>query len=163
MCPLCIDAASDSFKPSPPRPGCSSANPIEKRVRPRVLLADDHAIVIEQASALLQYQYEIVGVAYNGGKLISEATRLQPDVIVADISMPELSGIEAAHRLREAGSAARFVFLTVHERVEFVRACLAEGAFGYVIKSRLLADLVPAVADALAGIQFISSSIAGVE
>lgn len=135
----------------------------EKTPRPRILLADDHASVIEQATSLLHTQYEIVGVANDGRDLIAKAERLHPDVIVSDISMPEFSGIEAARRLREAGSTARFVFLTVHEQLAFVRACMAEGALGYVIKSRLFADLVPAVADALDGIRFISPPVARLE
>jgi DNA-binding NarL/FixJ family response regulator len=123
------------------------------------LLADNHGPMIERVSAVLQGDFEIVGNVGTGLDLVSEAGRLQPDIIVLDISMPGLTGIEAAHRLREAGSTAIFVFLTVHERVEFVRACLAEGALGYVVKSRIAVDLVPAIADALAGRRFISPSL----
>jgi DNA-binding NarL/FixJ family response regulator len=124
--------------------------------RPRVLLADDHSSVIERVSALLQPGFEVVGAAANGKELLFESARLLPDVIVLDISMPELSGIEAAHELRSAGSTARVVFLTVQTGVEFVRACLAEGALGYVIKSRLATDLIPAIQHALLGHSFIS-------
>ena len=92
----------------------------------------------------------------NGRDLLFESARLHPDVIVLDISMPELSGIEAAHELRCLRSTARVVFLTVQTRVEFVRACLAEGALGYVIKSRLATDLIPAIQGALSGHPFIS-------
>lgn len=126
---------------------------------PRILLADDHGPMIERVRTLLQSDFEIVGDVDNGLELVSEAGRLEPDLIVLDISMPGLSGIEAVHELREAGSAARFVFLTVHERVEFVHACLSEGAFGYVVKSRITLDLVPAIVDALAGRRFISPPI----
>jgi DNA-binding NarL/FixJ family response regulator len=124
--------------------------------RPRVLLADDHSSVIERVSALLQPGFQVVGAAANGKELLFESARLLPDVIVLDISMPELSGIEAAHELRSAGSTARVVFLTVQTGVEFVRACLAEGALGYVIKSRLATDLIPAIQHALLGHSFIS-------
>ncbi len=127
--------------------------------RPRVLLADDHSSVIERVSELLQAEFEVVGAVTNGKELVFESARLRPDVIVLDISMPELSGIEAAHELRSLGSTARIVFLTVQTRVEFVRACLAEGALGYVTKSRLATDLVPAIQDALSGHQFISPPI----
>jgi DNA-binding NarL/FixJ family response regulator len=78
---------------------------------------------------------------------------------VLDISMPGLTGIEAARQLREAGSSAKVVFLTVHERVEFVNACLAEGALGYVVKSRLAVDLIPAIREALSGHRFISPPV----
>ena len=127
--------------------------------QPRVLLADDHHPIIERVTVLLQSTFEIVGAVGNGTDLISEALRLQPDLIVLDISMPGLTGIEAARQLREAGSTARFVFLTVHERVEFVHACLAEGALGYVVKSRLAVDLVPAMREALSGRRFISPPV----
>ena len=98
--------------------------------RPRILLADDHSSVTERVSELLQPSFEVVGAVTNGKELLLESARLQPDVIVLDISMPELSGIEAAHELRSLGSTAKIVFLTVQTRVEFVRACLAEGALG---------------------------------
>ena len=125
--------------------------------RPRVLLADDHSSVIERVSALLQPGFEVVGAVANGKELLFESARLLPDVIVLDISMPELSGIEAVHELRSTGSTAKVVFLTVQTGVEFVRACLDEGALGYVIKSRLATDLIPAIQHALSGQSFISS------
>jgi DNA-binding NarL/FixJ family response regulator len=127
--------------------------------RPRIMLADDHGPIIERVKALLQNDFEIVGNVGTGSELVSEADRLRPDVIVLDVSMPGLTGIEAAHKLRLAGSPSKFVFLTVHERVEFVHACLAEGALGYVVKSRISMDLVPAIIDALAGRRFISPSV----
>ena len=126
--------------------------------RPRVLVADDHSSVIDRVVALLRPDFEVVGAVSNGKEVLSESARLHPDVIVMDICMPELSGIEAAHELRSLGSTAKIVFLTVQTRVEFVRACLAEGALGYVTKSRLAKDLVPAIQDALSGHRFISSS-----
>jgi DNA-binding NarL/FixJ family response regulator len=124
--------------------------------RPRILLADDHISVVERVSALLKPDFEVVGSVSNGKELLSESVRLHPDVIVVDISMPELSGIETVHELRRSGSTAKVVFLTVQTRVEFVHACLAEGALGYVTKSRLATDLIPAIQDALAGLRFIS-------
>jgi DNA-binding NarL/FixJ family response regulator len=132
----------------------------EKRpIQPRVLLADDHGPIIERVTALLRSGFNVVGSVDNGRDLVSEAARLQPDVIVLDISMPGLTGIEAAQELREARSTAKLIFLTVHERVEFVRACLAEGALGYVVKSRLAVDLLPAIREALAGRRFISPPV----
>ena len=127
--------------------------------RPRVLLADDHSSVTERVSALLQPNFEVVGAVTNGKELLLESARLQPDVLALDISMPELSGIEAARELRSLGSTAKIVFLTVQTRVEFVRACLAEGALGYVTKSRLAMDLIPAIQDALSGHRFISPPV----
>ena len=127
--------------------------------RPRILLADDHGPMIERVRALLQPRFDIVGDVVTGLDLVSEAGRLQPDIIVLDISMPGLTGIEAAHELRQARSGVILVFLTVHERIEFVHACLAEGALGYVVKSRVAVDLVPAIVDALAGRRFISPPV----
>jgi DNA-binding NarL/FixJ family response regulator len=124
--------------------------------RPRVLLADDHELVLERVVSLLKSDYEVVGTTKNGTDLISETQRLRPDVVVLDITMPGLTGIEAAHTLREFGLTTKFVFLTVHEDPAFVRACLAEGAMGYVTKSRLGTDLIPAINEALIGRPFIS-------
>ena len=113
--------------------------------RVRVLLADDNPLVLERVKALLQSTFDVVGVAHDGLELVDEAMRLSPDIIVADISMPELDGIQAAHRLREIGAKATIVFLTIHESPEFVEACLAEGALGFVVKSQMKADLIPAI------------------
>jgi DNA-binding NarL/FixJ family response regulator len=126
--------------------------------RPRILLADDHDMVLERVLSLLQH-YQVVGTAHNGKDLVSKALQLQPDVIVLDITMPILNGIDAAHELHEAGSTAKFVFLTVHEQPAFLEACFAEGALGYVTKSHLGTDLLPAVNDALSGHRFISPSL----
>jgi DNA-binding NarL/FixJ family response regulator len=105
---------------------------------------------------LLAPIFHIAGVAHNGRELISEAIRLDPDVIVADISMPEIDGIEAASQLRATGSRAKLVFLTIHTEEEFVNACVAEGALGYVRKTHLKRDLIQAIQAALSGHSFIS-------
>jgi DNA-binding NarL/FixJ family response regulator len=125
-----------------------------------VLLADDHAPIRERVKSLLEAEFQIVGNVDNGRDLVSEAERLQPELVLLDISMPGLTGIDAARELRESGIKSKFVFLTVHERVEFVHACLAEGALGYVVKSRLALDLVPALREALSGRRFISPPVA---
>ncbi len=124
--------------------------------RPRILLADDHRATLELASDLLRASFDVVAIAANGEDLIREAKLLNPDVIVADITMPIVSGIEAARELREAGSSAKFVFLTVHQQTEFLDACWSEGALGYVVKSRMYTDLISAIEQALAGEQFVS-------
>jgi DNA-binding NarL/FixJ family response regulator len=125
--------------------------------RVRVLLADDHPLVLERVKALLQSTFEVVGVAQDGLEMVDKAIRLSPDIIVADISMPELDGIQAAHRLREMGSKAQIVFLTIYESPEFVEACLAEEALGFVLKAQMKADLIPAINAALSGECFVSS------
>ena len=127
--------------------------------RPRVLVADDHSVLLERVLSLLRPRFEVVGTANNGRDLVAEAQRLQPDVIVLDITMPVLNGIDAAYELREVGSTAKLVFLTVHKQPAFVHACFTEGALGYVTKSRLAKDLVPAINDALSGHRFISPTV----
>jgi DNA-binding NarL/FixJ family response regulator len=84
---------------------------------------------------------------------------LKPDIILTDISMPILNGIEAATKLKESGCTSRIVFLTVHPSSDYIRACLATGAFGYVVKSQMATDLLPAIREALAGHIFISPHV----
>jgi DNA-binding NarL/FixJ family response regulator len=120
-------------------------------IRPRILLADDHLALLEAEIALLSPYFDVVGTAADGAELVSKAHSLRPDVIVTDISMPVLSGIDAVHKLRESGSTAKFVFLTVHSGREFVEACMGAGASGYVQKYYMKHQLVPAIQAALAG------------
>ena len=134
------------------------AKPESSGNRRRVLLADDHPLVLQRVKAFLHPTFDVVGVAHDGHEMIGEAMRLNPDVIVADISMPGVDGIAAAHRLREMGAKITIVFLTIHESPEFVEACLAEGALGFVMKSQMKADLIPAINAALSGQRFISST-----
>lgn len=124
--------------------------------RPRVLVADDHLLIRERVSHLLEPAFDVISVVDNGKELLIEAERLQPEVIVLDVSMPGVNGIDAARRLRLAGSIAKIVFLTVHEQVQFVRRCMAEGAMGYVMKSRLESDLIHAIEEALLNRHYIS-------
>jgi DNA-binding NarL/FixJ family response regulator len=127
--------------------------------RPTILVADDHSRVLARVLSLLTPHFDVIGTVNNGRDLVTEAHRLQPDLIVLDITMPILNGIEAAHELRETGSAAKLVFLTVHEQPAFVQACFEEGANGYVAKSRLATDLIPAINESLSGYRFISPTL----
>ncbi len=127
--------------------------------RARILLADDNAQLLEVTAKMLASSFEVVGTAQDGQELISKALLLHPDVIVVDITMPLMTGIEAARQLRKAGSAARLVFLTIHSEDEFLQACLEEGALGYVIKTHIKDDLVPAVNAAMAGKPFVSPAL----
>ncbi len=127
--------------------------------RVRILIADDYQSVLQQAVSLLQPHFEIVGTATDGKTLAEEAIRLAPDIIVSDILMPGLNGIDAARLLRESGSIAKIIFLSVYESEDFVKACFSEGGSGYVTKARMGVDLVPAINAVLNGQQFISPSV----
>ncbi len=124
----------------------------------RILLADDHPALLKKVAALLESTCEIVDSVSNGRAAADAAVRDCPDVILMDISMPVMNGIEAAEYLIQRGTAAKIIFLTVHDDPDFVRAALATGASGYVVKSRIATDLTPAILEALAGHRFVSPS-----
>jgi len=126
---------------------------------PQVLLADDQEEILRTVALILGDEFDIVGLAENGLRAVDLATRLSPDVLVLDISMPVVNGIEAACYLKELGSPARVIFLTVHSDPEFVEAALSAGALGYVLKPSLATDLVPAIWAVMQGRTFISLSM----
>lgn len=128
--------------------------------RMRVFLADDHQAVLQATATLLGTTYEIVGTAMDGQSLVEGALRLEPDLIIVDISMPVMSGIEAVRRLRQAGSRAKVVFLTVHDDPDFAQVAMGAGAGGYVVKPRMASDLLPAIQEVLAGRSFVSPTVA---
>jgi DNA-binding NarL/FixJ family response regulator len=126
--------------------------------RARILLADDHKEIRDRAVRLLEPEFEIVGTVADGPALVEASAQMKPDVCVIDISMPLLNGIEAAVKLRENGSKAKIVFLTVNEDPDFIRAALRAGALGYVVKSRMASDLCAAINGAINGRLFVSPS-----
>jgi len=128
---------------------------------PRVLIADDHRILAEGVRGLLEPEFEVVGVVDDGRDLVVAAKKLQPDVIVADITMPSLNGIEAAVQLRDAGVVAKVVFLTQHRDVAYARRAIEAGAAGFVLKHSLATELVTAIHEALRGQTYITPMIAG--
>ena len=125
-------------------------------VRARILLADDHKAMRERVVHLLEEEFEILGAFEDGLAMVDAAERLKPDLCLLDISMPILNGIEVANELRQDGSTAKIIFLTIHEDPDFVQAALNTGASGYVVKSRIASDLVAAVRQVLAGQKFVS-------
>lgn len=127
--------------------------------RMRVVLADDHHELRKRVTAILAAEFDVVGSARNGRELLSLAESLEPDIVIVDVSMPVLNGIEAVRQLAEQGSAARFIFLTLHEDPVFVDACFAAGAMAYVLKNRLPTDLLVAVREVVMGRRFISSGL----
>lgn len=123
---------------------------------PRILLVDDNDTILERASAMLSRSFEIVGAVKDGPAALEAVDALHPDVIVLDISMPGMSGLEVAARLRDSGSTVPIVFLTVHDNEELVRAAQEAGGIGYVAKTQLPSDLVVAVNEARAGRSYVS-------
>jgi len=113
----------------------------------------------ENIRRVLEPEFEVVGAVADGQALIAEATRIDPDVLLVDISMPAPDGIQAVTQLRKLGSTARVVFLTVEEDPNWVRAALRAGGLGYVIKMSMAAELQTAIRDACAGRIFVSPSI----
>lgn len=129
--------------------------------RPRVLLADDHAMVTEGLKALLSDEFDLVDVVDNGRALIASARKLRPDVIIADISMPQLNGIDALIRLRKEDPDAKVIFLTMHENAAYARRAFEAGAAGFVVKHSASAELVAAIHAVLGGKTFITPALAG--
>jgi DNA-binding NarL/FixJ family response regulator len=127
----------------------------------RILLADDHPYLVEKVTQLLQPEYEVLGAVSDGHALVCAAEKLKPDVLVIDVTMPILDGIEAAKKLKAQGCESKIVFLTVHSDPDYLRACLAAGGLGYVAKSRMSSDLSRAVDHALAERIFISPTMTG--
>ena len=125
----------------------------------RVLLADDHPPMLDRIVALLATEFTVVGAVKDGEEAVTAASLLHPDVLVFDISMPRLSGLDAATVIRRAGSPVPVVFLTVHSEPEFLQAAWEAGALGYVRKSHMGSDLIPAIRAALLGKRFVSASI----
>jgi DNA-binding NarL/FixJ family response regulator len=128
--------------------------------RPRVLLADDHQIVAEGLRSLLEPEFELVGIVTDGREAVAAALRLRPDVVVMDITMPSLNGIEAAQQLRAAGLSVKVVFLTMHRDAAYAARALDAGAAGFVLKIAATAELKTAVHQALQGGTYVTPQIA---
>ncbi len=126
----------------------------------RVLLADDHRDFLAATARLLEPEFDVIDTVGDGQSLVETVPRDDPDLLVIDITMPVVNGIEAARQLTAAGARAKIVFLTVHADEDYVRAAQAAGGLGYVVKSCLASDLAPALRAALAGRAFVSPSIA---
>lgn len=135
------------------RPRPDAMNPAR---HPKVLLVDDHVPVLQQTIRLLPEPFEVVEALESGAALKAAVARHEPDLIVLDITLPGLSGIDLARLLKRSGCPAAIVFLTVHGDKDYARAAFAAGANGFVVKARLASDLVPALHAALAGERFIS-------
>ena len=124
--------------------------------RARILVADDHEEVRNTIVRLLKRRFEVLAAVGDGPKFLEAVARLKPDLCVLDISMPNMSGIEVAYRIKKTDSAIRIVFLTLHDDFDFRTAALATGAEGCVTKARMGGDLLLAVREVLAGRKFVT-------
>ena len=129
--------------------------------RPRLLLADDHRMVAEGLKSLLSADFELLGVVEDGRALIEAAKKLRPDVIVADITMPHLNGLDALEALKKDNPKVKVVFLTMHQEIAYARRALEAGATGYVLKHSAPAELLTALRAALDGKMYITPALAG--
>ncbi len=128
--------------------------------RPRVLLADDHKIVTEGLKGLLEPEFELVGIVEDGRALLAAAEKLRPDVVVADISMPLLNGIDSVRQIKKAHGEIKVVFLTMHPDVTYAVSAFEAGASGYVLKHSAPTELVTAIRSALNGKTYVTPLLA---
>jgi DNA-binding NarL/FixJ family response regulator len=127
--------------------------------KPRVLIADDHGVVAESLCLLLEKSYDVIGVAKDGRELLTDAARLKPDVVILDIGMPLLNGMDAAVRLKEAVPHAKFVFLTMQDDPNLAAAALDLGAIGYVLKRAAVSELLTAISEVLQGRSYVTANL----
>ena len=132
---------------------------MKKRIR--VLLADDHKIVLDGLRSLLEPEFELAGTVEDGRALVSAAQHLHPDVIVVDISMPLLNGIEAVRQIKKLDKQVKVVFLTMHPDVTYAIRAFEAGASGYVLKHSASSELITAIHEAIKGRTYVTPMIAG--
>ena len=130
-------------------------------MKPRILLADDHSIVAEGLRSLLEPEFDLIGIVEDGRALIAATEKLQPDVIIADISMPLLNGIEAVRQIKKTNKDVKVIFLTMHPDVTYAVSALEAGALGYVLKHSAPSELSTAVRSALKGKTYIAPLLEG--
>jgi DNA-binding NarL/FixJ family response regulator len=127
--------------------------------RKRILIADDHASVLEEVRRLLQGDYEIVGAVPDGKQLVETAARLQPDLIITDISMPEMTGFEAISKIKAGGVQSKVIFLTVQSSPAYLKKARSLGANGYVLKVYATEQLRDAITAVINGETYISPEL----
>jgi DNA-binding NarL/FixJ family response regulator len=124
-----------------------------------VLLADDHAIVVEGLRRVLEPDFEVVGVVADGLALVKAAEKIRPDVIVVDVSMPHLNGIDAARQIRATNQRTKIVFLSMHPDVVYASEALQAGGSAYVLKSSAGVEILTAIRETLRGGTFVTPAI----
>ncbi len=130
-----------------------------------VILADDNRAVLVQVQKVLgkHHRFKVVGAFMDGATVLQQYRQLKPHLVVLDISMGKISGIEVARQLRDEGCESKIIFLTVHEDFDFMNAAMDAGGSAYVVKSRLSTDLISAIDAALSGKHFVSSNLLAVQ
>jgi DNA-binding NarL/FixJ family response regulator len=127
--------------------------------RTKILLADDHTLFCQLIADLLKSEYDVVGLVRDGRELLSAAAALSPDVVLIDISMPWLNGIDAGRRLKKENPKLKLIYLTMNNDVEFARQALDAGASAFVLKNSPSSDLLKAIRDALKGVPYLAPEI----
>jgi len=127
--------------------------------RPRILIADDHALIAEAFTKLLATAFDVVATVYDGRSLIETAQRLQPDVILADIGMPLLNGLEAAQRIKRTLPNVKVIYVTINHDPDVVAEAFRRGASGYLSKTAAVTELVSAIYQALNGDFYLSPQL----
>jgi DNA-binding NarL/FixJ family response regulator len=125
-------------------------------MRRRLLLADDHTLLLEGIRLMLEPEFELVGSVEDGLALLAAAKTLKPDIILLDISMPTMNGIDAARRLRKLLPSARLIFLTMHADADYVAAAFQAGAMGYILKRAAASELKTAIREVIKGHHYVS-------
>jgi len=129
-------------------------------MRARLLLADDHSITLEVMRSVISREYDLIGEVSDGRALVTEALRLRPDLIVLDIGMPLLNGIDAARQIRQAWPRAKLLFVSMHSNGMYVREAMSTGASGYVLKTSAAEELLPAIRAVLEGRVYMTPALA---
>src|SRR5215470_16901630 len=127
--------------------------------RSRILIADDHTLVAELCKTLLETEFEVVGIATDGRHLIQAAAGLRPDVIVVDVAMPILNGLDAAERVKQILPSVKVIFLTMNPDPEVAAEAFRRGASGYLLKTSAATEMVTAVRNVLRGIPYLSPTL----
>lgn len=127
--------------------------------RVRILLADDHTMFCNLLRDLLEPEYEVVGTVSDGHELLKAAASLRPDVVIIDIGMPSLNGLDAGRRLKQEHPHIKLVYLTMNNNVDYAREALQSGASGFVLKNSHSSQLLQAIRDALRGVSFLAPEI----
>jgi len=128
-------------------------------MRPRIFLADDHALLLEAFSKLLESKYDVVGTATDGRKMLALVTKLKPDVVLMDIAMPNLNGFDAGEKLKKILPEIKLVFLTVNEDPDMVTEAFRIGANGYLLKDSAASELFQAIDSVLASKNYVTPKI----